>query len=56
MNEELQNKYNDKSIRILSNKSFTKGESLDRDQRRKLVKDKDLILEIIRIIKKIYHN
>ena len=50
--KELQTKYNDKSIRILSNKTFTKSESFDRDQRRELVKDKDLILEIIRIIKK----
>ena len=50
--KELQTKYNDKSIRFLSNKTFTKGESLDCNQRRELVKDKDLILEIIRIIKK----
>ena len=49
---ELQKKYNNKSIRILSNKTFTKGEALNHDQRRELVKDKNLFLEVVKIIKK----
>ena len=49
---ELQKKYNNKSIRILSNKTFSKGESLNHNQRRKLVKDKNLFLEVVKIIRK----
>ena len=37
---ELQKKYNDKSIRIMSGKTFKKGEALNKKQRRELVKDK----------------
>ena len=48
----LQKKYNDKSIRVLSNKTFDKGESLTRKQRRTLVKDKNLLKEMMKIINK----
>ena len=51
---ELQKKYNDGSIRILSNKTFTKGESLKRKERRELVKDKNLLKELIKIINKYF--
>lgn len=51
---ELQKKYNDGSIRILSNKTFTKGESLCRKERRELVKDKNLLKELIKIINKYF--
>ena len=50
--KELQRKYNDKSIRILKGKTFTKGESLGRNVRRQLVKDKNLLKEILKIINK----
>ena len=49
---ELQNEYNDKSIRIMSGKTFTKGESLKRKDRRELIKDKNLVKEIMKIINK----
>ena len=48
----LQKKYNDKSIRIMSGKTFKKGEALNKKQRRELVKDKNLFLEVVKIIKK----
>ena len=51
---ELQKKYNDGSIRILSNKRFTKGESLSRKDRRFLIKDKNLLKELIKIINKYF--
>lgn len=51
---ELQKKYNDGSIRILSNKTFTKGESLKRKERRELIKDKNLLKELIKIINKYF--
>lgn len=51
---ELQKKYNDKSIRIKSGKHFSKGESLTRAQRRELLKDKDLLKELLKIIKKYF--
>lgn len=51
---ELQKKYNDGSIRILSNKTFTKGESLKRKDRRNLVKDKNLLKELVKIINKYF--
>ena len=51
---ELQKKYNDSSIRILSNKTFTKGESLTRTERRNLVKDKNLLKELVKIINKYF--
>ena len=50
--KELQRKYNDKSIRILKGKTFTKGESFGRNVRRQLVKDKNLLKEILKIINK----
>ena len=49
---ELQKKYKDKSIRILNGKTFSKGEAIDRSERRNLVKDKDLLCEIFKIINK----
>lgn len=52
----LQKKYNDKNIRIINNKNFTKSEPLNREQRRNLVKDKNLLLEIIKIINKYLPN
>ncbi len=48
----LQKIYNDKSIRILCGKTFSKGESLNSKQRRLLVKDKNLVKEMLKIIKK----
>ena len=50
----LQKKYNDGPIRILSNKTFKKGESLKRKDRRNLVKDKNLLKELIKIINKYF--
>ena len=51
---ELQKKYNDGSIRVLSSKTFTKGESLKRKDRRELIKDKNLLKELINIINKYF--
>lgn len=51
---ELQKKYNDQSIRILNRKTFSKGESLNSEQRRLLVKDKDLVRELLKIIHKYF--
>lgn len=51
---ELQRKYNDGSIRVLSNKTFTKSESLKRADRRNLIKDKNLLKELIKIINKYF--
>lgn len=48
----LQKEYNDTSIRIMSGKKFTKGEALSRKDRRNLIKDKDLLREILKILKK----
>ncbi len=50
----LQKKYNDKTIKIKSGKTFTKGKSLNRKQRRELVKDKDLLKELLKIIRKYF--
>lgn len=52
--KELQNKYNDKSIRIMSGKTFEKGEALTKKQRRELIKNNDLVKELMRIIKKYF--
>ena len=49
---ELQKKYNDKSIRIMSRKTFKKSEALNKAQRRALLKDKNLLNELRKIIKK----
>ena len=48
----LQKKYNDKSIRILSGKTFKKSEALNKEQRRNLIKDKNLLKELLKIINK----
>lgn len=50
--KELQKKYNDKTIRIINGKTFSKGDSLNREERRNLIKDKNLLLEVIKIINK----
>ena len=50
--KELQKKYNDKNIRIKSGKTFTKSESLSRKDRRDLIKDKDLVKEVLKITNK----
>lgn len=50
----LRKKYNDKSIKIKSGKTFTKGEALTRSQRRDLLKDKDLLKELLKIINKYF--
>ena len=49
---ELQKKYNDKSIRIKSGKTFTKGSSISRKEKRILMSDKNFLHEIRKIIKK----
>ena len=49
---ELQNKYNNKNIRIMSGKTFKKSEPLNSKQRRDLVKDKNLVRELAKIINK----
>ena len=54
---ELQKKYNDKSIRLEYGKQFNKDkESLTRAERRKLASDKDLIKEVVKIIRKYIPN
>ena len=50
----LQKKYNDKSIRIIGNKSFKKSKEFNRGTRRQLIKDKNLVKEIVRIIRKYF--
>ncbi len=51
---QLQKKYNDKSIRIKSGKTFTKGEALTRKQRRVMMKDKNFLHEIRKIVRKYF--
>ena len=51
---QLQNKYKDKSIRIMSGKTFTKSESLTKKQRRELIEDNNLVKELMRILKKYF--
>lgn len=51
---ELQKKYNDKSIRIRKGSTFVKGESFNREQRRSLKKDKNLLEEVIKITRKYF--
>lgn len=51
---ELQKIYKDKSIRIKTGKTFKKSECLDRKQRRELLKDKNLLKELLKIIKKYF--
>lgn len=50
----LQKKYKDKSIRIKSEKTFTKKSSLTRKQKRILMSDKDFLNEIVKIIRKYF--
>ena len=52
--KELQLKYNDKTIRIKSGKTFTKTEGFTREQRRMIVKDKNLLHETLKIIRKYF--
>lgn len=52
--KQLQKKYKNKSIRIKTGKTFSKGEALTRKQRRELMKDKDFLSEIRKIIKKYF--
>lgn len=49
---ELQRKYNDKSIKIKSGKTFTKSETMSRTEKREFMKDKNFVKEIIKIIQK----
>ena len=52
---QLKRKYNDKSIRIKSGKQFKKTkEPLTKKQRRDLLKDKNLLKEILKIIRKYF--
>ncbi len=51
---ELQKKYKDKTIRIKSGKTFTKGESFSRKQRRVFMKDKNLLRETLKILHKYF--
>lgn len=51
---ELQKKYKNKDIRIKSGKTFTKSEGITRKQQRKIMKDKDFLKEIIKIIHKYF--
>lgn len=48
----LRKKYNDKSIKILNNKTFKKGEEFNREQRRNVCKNKNLLIEVVKIITK----
>lgn len=50
----LRKKYNDKTIRIKSGKTFTKSEGLTRKQRRELIKDKNLVKELLKILHKYF--
>ena len=50
----LQKKYKDKTIRIKSGKKFTKSPGLSREQQRELLKDKNLLNELRKIIKKYF--
>ena len=52
--KELRLKYNDKTIRIKSGKTFTKTEGFTREQRRMIVKDKNLLHETLKIIRKYF--
>ena len=51
---QLQKKYKDKAIRIKSGKTFTKSPGLSREQQRQLLKDKNLLNELRKIIKKYF--
>ncbi len=49
---QLQKKYKDATIRIKFGIKFTKSASLDRKQQRQILKDKNLLNELRKIIKK----
>lgn len=52
---ELRKKYSDKTIKIKSGKYFSKNsEPLNKQQRRALLKDKNLLVEILKIINKYF--
>ena len=51
---ELQKKYKDKSIRIKSGKTFKKSEGLTKKQKRELLKDKNFLNELRKIIRKYF--
>ena len=53
---QLQKKYKDKTIRIKSGKTFTKSPGLSKKQQRELLKDKNLLNELRKIIKKYFPN
>lgn len=50
----LRKKYNDKNIKISSNKTFKKGEKFNRQQRRNIIKNKNLLIEVVKIITKYF--
>ena len=50
----LQKKYKDKTIRIKYGKTFKKSEGLSRKQKREIMKDKDFLKELLKIIKKYF--
>lgn len=50
----LRKKYNDKTIKISSNKTFKKGEEFNREQRRNVCKNKNLLVEVVKIITKYF--
>ena len=50
----LQKKYNNKNIRIKSSKTFKKSEGLNKAQRRQLLRDKNFLNELRKIIKKYF--
>ncbi len=52
--KELQKKYNDKTIKIGTGKTFTKGPELNREKRRELVNNQNLLKEVIKIIRKYF--
>lgn len=51
---QLQKKYKDKTIRIMNGKRFTKSDGLTRKQKRELLKEKDFLKEIRKIITKYF--
>ena len=51
---ELQKKYKDKTIKIKYGKTFKKSEGLSRKQKRELMKDKDFLKELLKIIRKYF--
>lgn len=51
---ELQKKYNDRTIRIKTGKTFTKSNGMTREQKRILFNDKNFLKEILKIIRKYF--